>query len=106
LHRLLCLLQLPLQPLDAILRLGQRVFLHEGELGHPIARRGIAVEHADQPVRLGIDRRQRLGRGRRHRAECRLSRRLCAAGAGDELGDDVTFFVGHWGTLWVPWGAM
>ena len=69
------LLQLPFHALDAVLRLGQRVLLHEGELGDAIARSGIAAEQVgDQPVSLGIDRGQwrRCGGGHRT-AERRLT---------------------------------
>src|SRR6185312_10903820 len=51
LRRLMRLLQLPLQALDAVLRLGQRMFLHEGELGDPVAGLRVALElFADQAV--------------------------------------------------------
>ena len=50
------LLQLPLQPLDAILRLRQSVLLHEGELSYAVASLGILAEGlADEGVSLPVD---------------------------------------------------
>ena len=97
LGRLLRLLQRRFHLLEAVLRLGQRVLLHEGELGQAVARFRVAVEHlADQRVRLAIDRRQRLWRRGRDRAAPWAGRRLrAAADAADEVRDDVAFFVGH-----------
>ena len=70
LRRLLRLLQLCLHLLHPIVRLGQRVLLHEGKLGQAVARIGVAVEQiADQRVGVTIDGRQRGLRRGRHRAD-------------------------------------
>ena len=56
---LLGLLQFPLQPLDAVLRLHQSVLLHEGELGDAVACLGILGERLpDKGVGLPVDWRQ------------------------------------------------
>ncbi len=80
--------------------LGQRVLLHERELRQPVARVGVAVEQvADQGVGVAIDRRQgglRRGRDRAAAPGTRGSRRRrTTADAGEEVRDDVAFFVGH-----------
>ncbi len=82
LRGLLSLLQLPLQPLDAVLRLDQRMLLDERQLGDAVARFRILGEGlADKGVSFAVDRRQSrlLGRrdgtrGRSRRAESRRRR--------------------------------
>ena len=104
LHGLLGLLQFPFQALDAVLGLGHRMLLHERGLRQAVARVRVLLEQgADQGVGVAIDRRQRrLNRGGDGTGgQARLRLRLCAADAGEELGDDVAFFVGHDGSPWV-----
>src|SRR5689334_2266371 len=83
------------------------MLLDEGQLCQPIARRRIAIEQIrNQPVCIDVDRRQRLCCHRNRAAERGPALCLIAADPGDELSNDVAFFVGHWGTPWVPWRAM
>ena len=58
-------LELPLQLLDAVLRLDQRMLLHEGGLGDAVPRLRVAAEQVgDQRIGLPVHRRQRrLGSG-------------------------------------------
>src|SRR6185312_9624028 len=97
LQGLLRLLHFPFQSLDAVLRLDQRMFLHESELGDAIARLRVGLELlGDQRVGFAIHRRQGWLRGCGHRsaAEPRLGLGR-AADTCDELADDVALFVGH-----------
>ena len=62
---LMRLLQLPLQALNAVLRLGQRMFLHKSELRQPVrGLRQLLEQVVDVLVSLRVDGRQwRLCRG-------------------------------------------
>ncbi len=84
------------QPLDAVLRLGQRRFLHERHLRHPIGCLAIGGELiGDEAIGLRIDGWQgRLGGGRHAAAEPAALLRA-AADPGDETADDVAFFRCH-----------
>ena len=85
-------LKVSLQLGDLVLRCGQRVLLHEGELRDPKARFRVAREQlADMRVSVAIDRRQ-TGLHSRHGTEA--ARRL-AAHPGDDILDEVAFLVGH-----------
>src|SRR5208337_1646106 len=91
---LMRLRQLLLQALDRGGGLRQRLLLHERGLCQPVARLGILGEQvADQVVRFGIHRRQRLAAPLAPLREA--GRPLGAADPLDEAGDDVAFLVGH-----------
>jgi hypothetical protein len=90
------LLQLPLQSLHAVLRLDQRVLLHECHLGDAVAGlRTVGEQAGDQRICLLVDRRQR------RRASLPDAGDEPAPGQGatdplDETCDEVAFLVGHW----------
>ena len=95
LRRLLGLLQFPLQPLDAVLRLGEGMFLHEGKLGDAIAGFGILVECLARSTRRRPGRPAAVPAGSRDRAGGKPDCWRGAADPGDKLADDVAFFVRH-----------
>ena len=68
LQGLLRLLQIVLQALDAVLRLGQGCFLHEGHLGDAVSRLRVGIELvANEAIGFRVNRRQN-GLRRRHAA--------------------------------------
>lgn len=94
-QRLLRLLYLVLQPLDTILCLGQRVFLHERELRNAIARFRVFLQKLpDQGIRVAVHRRERRLR-RRNRAAANALRAGLTADPCDKLADYIAFFVCH-----------
>ena len=94
-ERLTHLVHFPFQPLDAVLRLHQSVFLHEGGLGEAVFCLRIAHEQiADQAVRVRVHGGKLRNGGGNGAGGPGLWGRS-AAHPFHILGDDVLLFSGH-----------